>query len=382
MNNLLDYIAWRGDLPMAVSPFNEVDNLILSELAYTDLADIVPPPGEGESLSLAEAARAYLASGREQSYLINDPRRALEAAGGSERFGGLRLSAYVSEIDTQRQSQFAAVSFHLADGSCYAAFRGTDNTLVGWREDFNLSYLDETDGQLRALRYLEKLSEDFSGPLRLGGHSKGGNLAIYAAAFCNERTRRQICEVYSNDGPGFNQAVTQTEAYQQSLAKVRLIIPESSLVGILLSNKAERRIVKSSAAGIYQHDPYSWAVLGDRFVEAEKLSPSSALLDEALRRWAEELDDEQWQNLVSAIFDALDASGAETFTQMHSRPLPAYGAVLRALMDMEPQRKKQLREILRRLNAAGKDAARREERQSLAASLKELLQKGREEKKR
>ena len=176
--------------------------------------------------------------------------------------------------------------------------------------------------------------------------------------------------------------MTQTEAYQQSLAKVRLIIPESSLVGILLSNKAERRIVKSSAAGIYQHDPYSWAVLGDRFVEAEKLSPSSALLDEALRRWAEELDDEQWQNLVSAIFDALDASGAETFTQLHSRPLPAYGAVLRALMDMEPQRKMQLREILRRLNAAGKDAARREERQSLAASLKELLQKGREEKNR
>ena len=381
MTNILDYLDWRGDLPMTQVPFNEVDNLILAELAYADLDGIVPPPQRGESLCLREAAEIYLALGREQSYLLNDPKALLKAAGGSIRFGEIALSDYLNEINAQRQSQFAALAFHLADGSCYAAFRGTDDTLVGWREDFNFSFLSETPGQSQAVRYLERLAAATDGPLRVGGHSKGGNLAVYAAAFCDQAVKARIIEVFSNDGPGFNKAVAESQAYREALGKVRLIIPESSLVGILLSNKADRKIVKSSANGVQQHDPYSWAVMGDHLVEAEQLSPASAMMDEALHRWVDALDDSQRENLVSAIFDALDASGAQTLTELSSHRWPAYSAVLKAVLEMDPAKQKDVRETLKKLGAAGTETLWGEARHSLDSLVHELFSRAREEKK-
>ncbi len=382
MYTILDYLSWRGDLSLAIRPFNEVDNLILSELAYADFRGIVPPPASGESISLRDAVSAYFADGREQSYLICDPRRLLEAAWESVRFSELRLSGYVDEIDREKQTQFAAMCFHLGDGSSYVAYRGTDDSLVGWREDFNLSFLDETYGQQRAVRYLEQVSAESTGPLRVGGHSKGGNLAVYAAAFCSPQVKERIQEVYSNDGPGFRKAVTDSEEYRQSMSKLRIIVPESSLVGILLFNKGERKIIKSASAGIQQHDPYSWEVLGEHFVEAEKLSPASALADEALDRWTDALDDEQRANLVSAIFDALEATGAETLTQLSSQRWATCNAVLKAIRDLEPQRQKEVRESVKKLRVAGKEALWMEARRSLEAFLREHAHRGRGEERR
>ena len=381
MDNFVDYISWRGDLSMRKSPFNEVDSLIFAELAYVDMDGIAPDPESGETISLQKLAAAYEAAGTDQSYLVNNPRELLLAAGNCPRFRDVRVGAYTVSTDVEKQYQFAAVCFYLKDGSCYVAYRGTDNSIVGWREDFNFSFLAETSGQQQAVLYLERVAWTHNKPLYVGGHSKGGNLAVYAAAFCKSEVKERIRAVYSFDGPGFNRSVVEAPAYQEILDKVRLTIPESAVVGLLLSNKEERQIVKSTAEGFLQHDPYSWGVLGTRFVTAPHLSAAGAVLDTALHRWIEDLDDEQRSDLVSAIFDSLDASGALTLTELNKNRWQGYGAVLKAFVEMDPERQKSVKETLHKLGTAGRDAIREEARQSVAAFFREALSGVRGEKK-
>lgn len=364
MANILDYLDWRGDVTLEEKEFNEVDNLILSELAYADMDGIAPSPEEGGTMPLSEIWHIYQEKGTDQSYLVNNPKRLLERAASSARFGGLQLGRYVNEVDHAREIQFSAVTFYLPDGTAYVAYRGTDNTIVGWREDFNICYLNETPGQAQAVAYLNSIVEETDCPLRVGGHSKGGNLAIFAAAFCEGEVKERIMTVYSNDGPGFNQTVADMEEYRAILPKVDLILPESSVVGILLTNDAQRRVIKSSANGPLQHDPYTWQVMGPAFVPADGLSNASLFMNEALGKWIGGLNEEQKKILVSVVFDSLDASGAQTLAEMNANKWVSYNAVLKAVREMAPEMQKEVWGILMSLATVSRDVLWNEAKRS------------------
>ena len=365
MSNFLDYLDWRGDLSFDRDPFNEVDNLIFSEIAYADLRGIVPAPGEEGSVTLREAAERYESEGRDQSYLVNDPKELLRRAGQSERFGTVRLSACADDTDAQAQLQFAALTAELADGSVFVAYRGTDNSLVGWREDFNLGVLDETPGQRLAAAYLDETAARHTGPLRIGGHSKGGNLALYAAVFCGDETKARLLAAYSNDGPGFRRDLAEQPRYREMIPRLHKLLPTGSIIGLLLSDGEERTIVRSSGEGAMQHDPYTWQVRGRGFERAEKLSAKSQLLEETLDRWVDELDDSERENLVTAIFDSLDASEAKTFAELNANKRLSYGAVLRALRGLDPALQRDVLETVKKLARTGKDVLRSEAKQTL-----------------
>ena len=328
MSNILDYLHWRGDLTFAQDPPNLVDNLILSEIAYCNFRDIVPGAREEGAVPLAEACDRYLAARRNQTKLINNPRPVLIAAAASRRFRDVLLSAYTDEIDDEKQEQFSAVTFTVPGIAAYAAFRGTDTTITGWREDFNMSFLPETPGQQDAVRYLSEAAGRTDLPLIAGGHSKGGNLAVYAAAFADPAVQERVVYVCSNDGPGFNSKVADSPQYAGILPKVRLILPESSLVGILMSNRGRRLIVRSRGKGVMQHNPYTWEVLGPSFLPANSLSPSSLLLNETFRRWLDEMSDDERRSFTEAIFVALEEDKKNP--EIDLRQTPANG--LRALM--------------------------------------------------
>lgn len=353
LGTILDYIVWRGDLTMKERSFNEVDNLILSELVYFDFDKIME---EETRITIAEAYRRYQLQDHPDPYSINDPVPMLRACAESRRFSDIQISDFLSIIDPERQIQFAAAVFHMDDNMNYVAFRGTDNTIVGWREDFNISFMEETGAQAEALQYLNRVLEQYQTYSIVGGHSKGGNLAIYAAAFCDELLKNRIIWVYSNDGPGFNQYIAEQLKELDILSKVQQVMPESSIVGIIFSNQTQKKIIRSYGNnGAEQHNPYTWMVERDHFVKADSQSSSSMVLDETLRRWMEMVDPEQRKVVVSCIFDAIDASGATTLPELNENKWISYNAILKAASMSDPEVKNTVLESIRKLAMVGKD---------------------------
>lgn len=350
MGNILDYIDWRGDISFAESPFNDVDNLILSELAYINMKDLI---ADDEYVSLHELYERWKNSDNKPNIPLNDPTELFEKAASCIRFKNIKVGSFLEIIDTEKQLQFAAVTFMPGDSTAYISFRGTDDTIVGWREDFNLSFLTETPGQKEAVKYINSVAGEKSCLLRIGGHSKGGNLAVYGAAFCDKSIRERIIAVYSNDGAGFNSETAESEEYISIIPRVKKIIPESSLVGILLSGKEKRSVVKSTAKGIYQHHPYTWCVLGGDFVRAEGLSKESILMDETLSLWLGELSNEERRLFVSAVFDSLEASGASTFDELNKNKLVSYNAILKAGTQFQAEKRTEVFKMLKNLAKTG-----------------------------
>ncbi len=307
----MDYLDWRGDLTFAQSPFNEVDNLLLSQLVYVDLAGIVPGPESKEKIRIAEASRIFFATHDEKKIMekVSMTKTAmyiLKKMAESERYKNAMLGGYVNDISLKEQSQFSVVCVYLEDKSLFVAFSGTDDSIVGWRENFNMGYLSETPGQIKAMNYLNKMVGIGQWRVRVGGHSKGGNLSVYAAVHCKSSIKRKIINVYSNDGPGFSQEMIQSEAYQEMLPKIRTIIPESSIIGMLLEHEEDYIVVKSTNKGLGQHDAMSWEVLGTRFLYSDNVTRESVLLDETMTEWLRGLDSAQREEIIEAVFKLLE----------------------------------------------------------------------------
>ena len=350
--NMLDYLDWRGDVPFTAMPLNEVDNLIFSTLVYLKMDGMIPPEG----ITIAGLYDRCTAQEVAPTGLANDPLPLLKKAAVCERFRAVRVSGFVNTVDTDRQIQFAAATFAYAPGEMYIAFRGTDNTIVGWREDLNFSFLPVTPGQEQAAEYVSRAAAAAQGSITVGGHSKGGNFAVYGAAFCDPAARDRITRVYSNDGPGFNRSIVNSPEYAAVLDRILKIIPESSLVGILLSSRAERKVIRSSAKGTAQHDPYSWCVMGAAFEEADARSTSGILLDDTLNNWADALSDDDLRIFVNTIFDVLEASGVETIKEINQNKRMTYNAILKAIGQVDAESKSEFMELIRRLLLSGKDA--------------------------
>ena len=268
MANILDYLDWRGDLTLAERGFNEVDNLLMAELCFLDFSGIVPADFSAPA-PLPEAMRAYDRLRPQETMGVLVPEQIPELGrkmAASRRFSDLTLCGYVSRIDEETQTQFSALTLLLPDKTAYIAFRGTDDTIVGWKEDFNLAFLPVVPAQRMAAAYLRAAAQALpSQPLRVGGHSKGGNLAVYSAVFCGESVQNQLMRVYNNDGPGFRTSLLGLPEHKNVADKITTILPESSVVGMLLEHEERYEVVRSTQSGLWQHDGFSWQVRGEQF---------------------------------------------------------------------------------------------------------------------
>lgn len=348
MSNIFDYIDWRGDLSFETSPFNEVDNLVLAQLAYTDFDGCIP---DDEEVTLSQIyEKYYQIHTREEilartSFIAKAP-LLMDTMKDSVRFKDVKFKGYVNNIIKSKDEQMSAVQMLLPDGTVYVAYRGTDDTFIGWKEDLCFSYMEETEGQRSALRYLNDNFDHTDKKLRIGGHSKGGNFAIYAAAFANENIRNQIIEVWSNDGPGFMHEVTEREEYKSIQPKIHAIVPECSVIGMLMYSLGSKKVIKSNGKAIMQHDANTWQLVGNHFVEVEGRDSMSILADKTIRGWLSGLSLEDRKVFINTVFDVLDSSGATCVSEFNASLLTHLPKIMKALGGLSKEQSENMRKVI------------------------------------
>ena len=348
MAGILDYLDWRGDIPFSTDPFNEVDGLILSQFGYIDLSPVVSGIFS-EQITMQDAAAAYP---------VDDPdskdMQLLRKMGTSRRFGNMRLTGFINRLDTEQVMQFSAVTCILDDGTLFIVYRGTDTSIVGWKEDFTMSYKLHTPGQLLAVEYLNAHFGGIRAPLRIGGHSKGGNFAMYAAMFASPDIRSRILRIHAYDSPGFQDEIADSPEYRRTLHRVDSFIPESSLFGLLLTGHIEHTIIKSTAAGgIAQHDPYTWELMRNAFLRAPTLSRSGMAVNRITHKWLSEMDNAQREAFVNTLFDILSAPDADTFGELIANKKSAYNAIRKALSELSGEQAALMKNVLGTLARSG-----------------------------
>ena len=348
MGNVMDYISWRGDLSLEQSQFNEVDNLILACFSYVNL-DGIPAVTKQKGIGLKKLTEEFMKLHTmkeleaDKSFIRLAPFMMMEMA-KSARFGKCVVRNYVNDIVTEAEQQFAAMEIVLEDGTSYVSFRGTDDTIIGWKEDFNLS-TGVVPAQKRAIEYLQKISEHTDGMLRVGGHSKGGNLAIYGSVMCKS-AHEKILEIYSNDGPGFSREFQELPETKEMMPKIIRIIPEYSIIGTLLEHEKEPVIVASSSKGLLQHDGFSWEVQGPALVRRDSLNKTALRFIEILHKWIDGRDMEQKRLLIEDLFATLQASGYENLSEVQSGGLKSLAAMVKRVEKFAPESRGMMQELL------------------------------------
>ena len=341
---LLDYLKWRNDVSFDVSSFNDVDNVILSCLAYTDFGELLSE--HNKIYSIEETFKLFcekhsLQEVRESKQFLERVPLLFEDMVVGDRYKGTRIGYYKDVLEKETIKQFAAVVFFLPDGTNYIAFRGTDSTITGWKEDFLMSCSSDTEGAKEAVAYLNEVAKNIEGDLILGGHSKGGNFAMYASIFCDEEVKERITKVYNNDGPGFRDEIIYTDEYKKAVPKICNIIPQTSIIGQLLSNYGKYTIIKSNATGIFQHDALTWEPTKDRFISSE-LDDFSKFVKVALGTWLKELDDETRQSVVSTVFSMIEETEAETFKEFGDSLFKNSKIILKELVNLPKEKREEM----------------------------------------
>ena len=342
MGTVFDYIDWRGDISFSSVPLNEVDSLVFSQISYIDFKRIVPAAATSKPVNFLSAAKRYMQTHKESASnlgMIIPPETVsvLTRAARSQRFGTTHIIGYVNRICDNEQKQFSAVTFLLGMDVCVVAYRGTDDTIIGWKESFNMSFMSPIPAQSEAMEYLESVADAFpTRKIYVCGHSKGGNLAVWAAVKCRREINERIVEVYNHDGPGFDKTFIQSEEYARTRDRIRTLVPQSSIVGMLLEHEENYEVVQSTYTGLLQHNAFSWEIMGGRFIHTDSVTAESKRIDSALKSWLSELSMEKRKQIIDSIYEILSSTNAKTLTELNADKL----ALIRAwnTLDAESRR--------------------------------------------
>lgn len=379
MGNMIDYVKEYGVYSFAERPFSDVDSLVLSQFAYLKLDGLVPGISEKkEWISLQDVKRK-----KKDAEIFADERYAevnrqlFDAMCESRRFGRMGLNFYENRIDKERKSQFCALVCLPEGAEVYVAYRGTDETLIGWREDFNMAFSAPVWGQKLSVEYLERVVkicleqipkgvDKDAFRFMAGGHSKGGNLAVYASMNCEAGVQERIKRIYSHDGPGFRPEILESSDYDRIQSRIRKIIPHSSVVGMILENHEAYEVVESNTFGMLQHNPYTWLVEDGRFVEAKDIYQGRKLLDQVINTWILSLDEAHLRCFVEGLFQVLEASEAETLLDFTGEWKKSMNGMIGALKETDEDTKAMTKKVVQSFFQAAAQVAKAHTKQGTA----------------
>lgn len=364
--DVFDYLDWRGDLTFRQSEFNEIDALVLCIFSYVDFSCV-----QHNDVMFFQRAAACIDQLPDEVKYNGPPNieKSVELvmkASVTDRYKDIGVFRFVNKVDEEKEMQFSAITFILPDRTAFIAFRGTDNTLIGWKEDFNMSFSQEVPAQVEAARYAQQIVEELDMPVRIGGHSKGGNLAIWAGTHLPLEDKSRIIRIYSNDGPGFSKKFLESERYGEIREKISSFVPDSSIVGVLMEHD-EYTTIQSSNPSIWQHDPFSWLVLGRNFVyDDEGRSASGKQFEKIVDSWLYSMSPKEREELVDSIFDILSSSNAKTLDDLDNSKIRSLISMQKTYREMGSQKQKQLIGSLKKVifNGRGKENEELEDTES------------------
>ena len=343
MDTIYDYLKWRGDLTLKDSPFNEVDAGILARFSYEPFDGIVSSSVRGGK-TIGEVCKQLINQPDLNDNVLNREKDFdfIRIMGECRRFKDMTVSCYVNDIDVERQIQFSACLFSIDDeANYYVAFRGTDNTIIGWKEDFNMGFEFPVPAQKKALDYYENVASTLKdGTFIIGGHSKGGNLSVYASTFCDERFNAPITDIYNFDGPGFMDSIMQLDEFKKLEDRIHTFVPEFSVVGMILEHLEDYTVVGSDETGIMQHELLSWEVGPLGFVHKEEVNSGSRFVDKTFKEWISGLDKLQREQFVDTVFSLMMSGDARTLSQFTMNRGEMLNSMIKTYNEIDDETKK------------------------------------------
>lgn len=351
MGTVLDYIKEYGNYSFRDMPMTEVDSLALCQLSYLKFDGMVPGVRDNSKSVTLKSLKEH----PDYENLFADVRyeevnRALiEGMLAGKRFRNMKLNCYVNIIEKQWETQFSAITYILDDGTVYVAYRGTDETIVGWKEDFNMAFLSPVPGQEYSVGYLNSVAERIRVPFYVGGHSKGGNLAVYSAMNCRPEVQDRILRIFSMDGPGFRPEVLEKCRYDLIADRVTKILPHSSLVGMLFESDMNYQVVDSKTFGLAQHDPYTWRVEGNHLKHVNNIYERRKRLDNTLNTWILSLDEKQLRIFVDTLYQVISASKADNLIEFTAEWKRSMNGIIAALKEVDEETVNVLKTVIKAL---------------------------------
>ena len=347
MQNIYSYVREMGHLPFSRFPFNEADNLVFTVFCYLDLDEVIPPPGR-QPVSFMHAARRYFrihglpeTSKDDGSNSSDALQRLFLRMAKAPRYRKMMLSSYFDIFDPRKTEQLTVFCIHYSDQQIFIAYRGTSDSLMGWKEDFLLAATGRICSQEDALRYLLMTAHRYPNcRLDIGGHSKGGHLAVYAASCAPQAVQKQIDSVWCNDGPGFSSDFRGSAGYRRIAPKIHSYVPKASIASMLYPHSESYTVVDSCASGIVQHDAKTWIIRDGHLAVLPERTRQSLAAEKRIRSWLDMFSQEDLLHYVEILFDILYRTGAETFpelTKIGIRSLPPAVSGVRRLPSRDRQ---------------------------------------------
>lgn len=358
--SITDYVRWRGDLSFTQSPFNNVDAIVFAQLTYNKLEGLMSDQFD-ESITLVELVERLekapdFKERKNLGFMISSETvELLFLCARSERYGHVKVTAFRSYYSEEECEQFAAATYTFGNSSVIA-LRGTDDYLIGWKEDCNISYMDPVPAQAHALEYFNQAAAKFKkNNLYVTGHSKGGNLSLYAGVKSDFRFKHRIRAIYNLDGPGFPKEFFEKRDFKSVRSKVVSLYPEYAIVGMFFKHDDNYTIMKSFGKSIRQHDPFTWEVMGNNVVPADVFTKESRLFEKSFNEWADGMTDDEKKVFIEAVFKILMAGGYKTNLDLSENLIAASPKMVEAFATMDRKTKANVRKIITELKNAIKE---------------------------
>lgn len=358
MSTVFDYLKWRGDLSFSDVRPNEVDSMMFSMISYIDYGLLC---GD-EVKTMRQAAEGYCADGKYEDVNLGliMPSKTINKMfcdmAATKRYGGVKITDFDARTSSEEVYQFGALTFHLPGKQMMIVFRGTDDSIAGWREDCYLSFLDEIPAQRMAVEYVERMAEKYPEErIYLTGHSKGGNLSVYAAVNCSAEVQGRITRAYCHDGPGLSYSMVNSERFRKMQRKLTVLIPQSSFIGIMFEKGEKYTVVKSEGKVVFQHDPFSWELDGPSFVKLSELSQWGKRNEEQFRAGMQKMTAEEKREFVETFFGMVEATGAKTLSDFSASSLKNLVTVVKSYTGLDKQKREMMLAIVLRLLDLKKD---------------------------